>query len=97
MKKGIILLLFILSFSGCLNTVIHLNSNQMEPKPVKNIAYPSLALGLVELKKFKGQLTYCKDTGIQTVHIFRNARDSILHFIIGAFYTSRSIEIHCEK
>ena len=97
MKRFLILFVFTMSISGCLNTVVHLDDGQMVKKPEKKIMYPSVAAGMVELKKFRGTRNYCTDKGIHTVRIYRGAVDSIIHFIGGIFYTSRTIEINCNS
>ena len=95
--KKILLSIIIIGLTGCLNTVVTLNSSPKEEKYAKKIMYPSLGLGMIELNRYQSMISECKDTGVNTVHIYRTALDSTIHFLIGGIYTSRSVDIHCGK
>ncbi len=107
MKKRSLLLLLILTFftgalgSGCHSTLIVTDATQqsdvsalLDRTPETEKSQASLGMGIYFLSD--PLAVNCKEAK-PDVHIEEDLLDNLIHFFVGPFYTTRTVEVICRR
>ncbi len=92
--------IFFIFTIGCHNTTLKIYPNQtpilnpVREKPDLTYKQGGYLVGMIE--NFKIPEIHCKE-GRPQILIQRNLMDSILHWTIGGIYTSRTVQVFCQK